>query len=322
MIDRDIESQYTVGGRQITGGEGETMTLQMLQYFLEIAKTGSFTRAAEQSFVTQPALSRAIRDLEEELGCKLLHRTKRTVELTEAGRVCAEEAQRVLNDVQRLCSRVRESAYFRKMPLKTGYIIYEHLMCLITPLTNPDDGKLPILLEPKYFSCREARKRFEANELDLLVLPEPCISDMSEVECVRLTRGRAYAIVPRGCALYERERVRLEELRGYPVIAWSREDVPLLDAAFESMFVQAGFKPEVVDQAEKMGDMQTKIMLHKAIGFGTSAASGRNSENVRYVEIEDSPEVFGIMCLWHKSAAPQQMEPIKAMLLSAFGQAM
>lgn len=292
------------------------MTIQMLQYFLAIARTQNFTRAAEECFVTQPTLSRAIRDLEEELDCKLIKRTSRSVELTEAGEVCAAEAQRVLNDVHRLMEKVHDAARIQETPLRVGYIIYDHLMCFVQLLANPDDGELPITIEPKYADCGVIKQRFAANDLDMLILPEPSAMDLEDVEMHRISRGKAYAIVPRDCPLFERESVALSELKEYPVIAWNAKDVPLLDAAFTNMFVQAGFRPKVVSTAEKMGDMLTKIMLYKAIGFGTNAAISRSSNNVRYIEIADSPESFGIVCVWHKGSDLPQLERLKQVFLS------
>ena len=61
------------------------MTLQTLEYFIAVAQYRNFTKAAEACHVTQPALSRAIRTLEEELGCSLLIRAGRTAALTPEG---------------------------------------------------------------------------------------------------------------------------------------------------------------------------------------------------------------------------------------------
>lgn len=58
------------------------MTLQRLRYFIAAAQQRNFTRAAEQCFISQPALSRAIAELEEEMGCVLFIRGKRSVSLT------------------------------------------------------------------------------------------------------------------------------------------------------------------------------------------------------------------------------------------------
>ena len=76
------------------------MELRQLRYFSAIAKHGSFSKAAEQVFVAQSALSHQLAQLESELGARLFHRSRRGVELTEAGRVFLAHATAILRQVE------------------------------------------------------------------------------------------------------------------------------------------------------------------------------------------------------------------------------
>lgn len=83
-----------------------------LQSFLKIAETGSFSQAAEQLYITQPAISKRIAALEQTLNIKLFDRIGRQVQLTQAGRVFREHAQRILltmEDSQRALDRLSDS---------------------------------------------------------------------------------------------------------------------------------------------------------------------------------------------------------------------
>ncbi len=105
------------------------MTIVQLEYLLAVVNFGSFSLAAERSFVTQPSLSMQIKNLEEELGVVLLDRTKKPVMLTQAGEVVAERARdavktfhSIYEDVAVLKDRVRRAAaggdpYHRALPV-------------------------------------------------------------------------------------------------------------------------------------------------------------------------------------------------------------
>lgn len=85
------------------------MELYQLRYFLAVAETGNFTKAAARTFVSQPSLSQQILNLEEELGQKLFHRLGRKAVLTEAGTTLLEGARRILSDVDQTLLELKES---------------------------------------------------------------------------------------------------------------------------------------------------------------------------------------------------------------------
>src|SRR4029079_17793395 len=84
------------------------MELRHLRYFVSVAETLSFTKAAENLHTAQPSLSRQIKDLEEELGVRLLNRTKQQVTLTDEGRSFLADAKRVLALAAKTVESVRQ----------------------------------------------------------------------------------------------------------------------------------------------------------------------------------------------------------------------
>lgn len=84
------------------------MDLRQLEYFMAIAKEGSLTAAAKTCKIAQPSLSQQLRALEDELGEALVHRRHRGAELTDAGRVLLEHAERVLEEAWKLRQRFEQ----------------------------------------------------------------------------------------------------------------------------------------------------------------------------------------------------------------------
>ncbi|HEY9752169.1 MAG TPA: LysR substrate-binding domain-containing protein [Coleofasciculaceae cyanobacterium] len=96
------------------------MTLEQLRIFLAVADHLHFTRAAEHLFVTQPAVSAAIQNLEEEYGVKLFHRIGRRIEIAEAGKLLKIEAQKILEQVALAERGLKELNNLQRGELKLG----------------------------------------------------------------------------------------------------------------------------------------------------------------------------------------------------------
>lgn len=84
------------------------MEIYQLRYFLSVAETGNFTKAASRSFISQPSLSQQILNLEEELGQKLFHRLGRKVTLTNAGELLLERAHRIIAEADDAVRELKE----------------------------------------------------------------------------------------------------------------------------------------------------------------------------------------------------------------------
>ncbi len=98
------------------------MELRHLRYFLAVADELNFTRAALRLHTAQPSLSQQIRDLEDEIGTQLFERSKRKVDLTDAGRVFMAEARLTLAQADRAVARARQVALQRQATLTIGFV--------------------------------------------------------------------------------------------------------------------------------------------------------------------------------------------------------
>src|SRR6201981_198012 len=102
---------------------GSTVELRHLRYFVAVAEAENVLRAATQKLhVSQPAVSRQIRDLEDELGVQLFERTGKAVNLTDAGRLFLKEARAVLERTDEAVANVRAFAQAGEAELHVGYL--------------------------------------------------------------------------------------------------------------------------------------------------------------------------------------------------------
>jgi DNA-binding transcriptional LysR family regulator len=110
--------------------------LRHLRYFVAVGEELSFTRAAEKLHLAQPSLSRQIQDLEEELGVRLLNRTRQGVSLTNSGKSFLADARRVVSHGEEIMQSVRELDREEKRNLRVGYapdLMYDLLPSSLAP---------------------------------------------------------------------------------------------------------------------------------------------------------------------------------------------
>ena len=98
------------------------MELRQLRYLLALGKELHFARAAEKLFITQPALTKQIQLLEEELDTSLFNRTKRKVELTKAGAFLMEEAEYILNHLERTVDATKRKGEGEEGEIRMGFV--------------------------------------------------------------------------------------------------------------------------------------------------------------------------------------------------------
>lgn len=98
------------------------MELRHLRYFITVAEELSFSKAALKLHTAQPSLSQQIKDLEDEVGVQLLHRTKRKVELTDEGQVFLEQARLTLTQADKAVTMARQVAAAKVLCLRIGFV--------------------------------------------------------------------------------------------------------------------------------------------------------------------------------------------------------
>lgn len=98
------------------------MELRHLRYFITVAEELNFSKAALKLFTAQPSLSQQIKDLEEDVGVRLLNRTKRKVELTEEGEVFLEHARLTLAQAEKAVALARQVSKAKQQLLRIGFV--------------------------------------------------------------------------------------------------------------------------------------------------------------------------------------------------------
>lgn len=193
------------------------MTLVQLRHLIALAETGSFSRAADRVHLTQPALSRSVQSLEDELGAALFDRVGRRAELTPMGREVLERARMLVLDAQDLQERARAVARGRAGRLRVGMgsgpaAILMNALLLEVAATRPQwrvevaRGATDLLVQ-----------RLRARTLDALVVDLRSLTPAEDLQIDLARELRGAFMVRRGHPLARRKAVRFEDLAAHPL---------------------------------------------------------------------------------------------------------
>ena len=149
------------------------MTLNELRYIVAVAQERNFRRAAEKAYISQPALSLAIQKLEEDLGLKIFERGKNDVTLTPVGMAIVEQAQRVLEEAERIRDIAAQGRNQLAAPLRVGIIhsVGPYLLPDLIPALKKVAPHMPLEVEENITANLETLLR--NGKLDVIVIALP-----------------------------------------------------------------------------------------------------------------------------------------------------
>lgn len=201
------------------------MELRHLRYFVAVASHGSFNRAAEILHITQPPLSRQVKDLEEHLGVPLLIRGTNSLKLTEAGELFYEEAREVLARADNAVRRVRGET--GKEILRVGYAPSMTSGIMSIALAKFQAAAPGVRIELADLSSREIHEMAAAGQLDLVVSPGVSVSKgIPGFQLTELRRLQLVLVVSERHPLAKLKRIPVARMHQLPLVGLAKDNYP------------------------------------------------------------------------------------------------
>ena len=224
------------------------MELRHLRYFVTVAELLNFTKAATRLHVAQPALSRQIRDLEEELGAPLLERGPRFVKLTEAGAVFLPEAKAILQHSEAATQAVRAVLRGERGQIHVGYApspTVELLPCALHTFENLAPG---VRVNLHDLSSEEMLRGLNDGKLDLCLMVRTSGKSLRDLKFELLREYPTCVVMSLSHPLARLKQVSPKQLLHEPLLAFTRADYPEYHTMLEELFQSFGAKPRVVEE--------------------------------------------------------------------------
>ncbi|WP_407314055.1 LysR family transcriptional regulator [Desulfosporosinus sp. SB140] len=225
------------------------MEWTQFQYFQAVAQLQHFTNAAEMLSISQPALSRSIARLEEELGVPLFERQGRTVALNSYGKIFLNRVNRAIQEITLGQQEIQNLLDPFKGSVSLGFI-HSQGSNLVPDLLGLFRQRFPEIQFMLYQNVtNQILDQLEAGDIDFCFCSQPLSRET--IRWIRLLTEEIILIVPKEHPFAQRSRVKLEELSEEPFIAFKKE-LSLGEVIYQ-IFKEAGFTPKVTFEGEEVG---------------------------------------------------------------------
>lgn len=266
------------------------MELRQLQYVVQIAAEKNFSRAAEKLHIAQPSLSQQLSKLEKEIGVRLFQRSTNSVQLTYAGQLFVEKAQKVLDLIEQMKQEMEDISQVRKGKLTIGSlpITGSHILPKVLPVFKQHYPEIEVVLIEETSSQLEMLTAQGVTDLTLLSLP----IEEKTLDYRVLVEEEIWLAVPPNhrFALHGSNKpIALEQLRQEPFILLKKGQ-GFRQIALD-LCKQAGFSPHIVFESSNIETIQSLVAADMGIAFVPRmvARNKQNSDSPHYLPIVGRP---------------------------------
>jgi DNA-binding transcriptional LysR family regulator len=277
------------------------MELRHLQYFVAVAEELHFGRAAQRLNMAQPPLSQQIRHLEEELGVQLFQRTRRHVELTDAGQAFLQEARLTLAQAEHAVKIARQAGRGEIGRLTIGFVgsaTYEALPNIIRNFQVRYPNVQLILRE---LTTTQQVRALHDKRIHIGLLRPP-INDDDTLVLEPLIKEPIILALPENHPLSRQSSLTVEALAHEHFILFPRHLGPGLYDQIIGLCQQAGFSPQVTQEAIQMQTILGLVATGLGIALIPASAQHLRSAGVVYCRLDTNIYVELAMA-WRKDEA-------------------
>lgn len=281
------------------------MELRHLRYFVAVADALNFRRAAERLNVTRPALSKQIKDLEEETGVKLLERDTVSVSLTDAGSVFLAEARAILSDVDRAVELAREAQDGRRGELRIGSV-GQMASGFLPGALKAFGAEFPqVAVSFVEMTPIEQLAALGTGEIHLGFAYGRDAEQVPELSSLPLVRSNFGVSVSQLHPFAERQRISLEDLGDLTLLCVGTEAASSHRRDMLRIFNEEGVSPGPMRQISGFDALLNMIAADQGVSMLPEVLDLRNSHAIVTVplEVERANLDFTMWAVWRTESA-------------------
>lgn len=276
--------------------------LRHLRYFVAVAEMENVSRAAMQRLhVSQPSLSRQIRDLEDEIGVQLLERTAKSVKLTDAGRTFLNEARAILKQTDDAVGNARAIAGKRETelhigdwPLASGRIMPTLLRAYQKAMPNVKVKVHDWPVEKNIAGVRDGRLQLA------IILPPLKANALDELRFEPLFTGRVCLAVSSDHPFAKKRSVSLGDAAREPFIGLTPEEYPRYQEYLNAIFARVNDKPRLVEEQDGWSGVFSSVSAGVGVALTSDAFNYAFDDRIKLVRLTPEPKRVAVGIITRK----------------------
>ncbi|HTA31502.1 MAG TPA: LysR substrate-binding domain-containing protein, partial [Candidatus Cybelea sp.] len=257
------------------------MELRHLRYFVAVAEEQNVTRAAMRLHVSQPPLSRQIRDLEEELGVALFDHDANALRLTEAGRVFLTEARMVLRRVEGAVEMAKDVDGGKRGEIQVGYAPSLTVELLPRALRHFRKSNPGVRVRLHDLSTREMLRGLRDGKLHAALLVQTPPKTLAGLVFEELQRLAVCVALHPAHPLARARRVGLEQVAREHLITFTLADYPEHRARITELFAPLNCSPQIVEEHDSITSLIAAVESGRGVALIAQPLNGLGSPRLK-----------------------------------------
>ena len=276
------------------------MNLMRIKYFVEVAKWGSFSKAAQMLYVSQPNLSRQIALMEQEVGFELFHRTGKTIQLTRAGEYLYGQFRDLPELTERAIAHAETISRREESSISIGVLEGQDVNVFLSDRINRLREQEPnLLVELERNSFRNLRQGLDRGTYDVLFTLEFELIGRDDWDSVILFQQPGAIVLSRSHPLAGRDDLTIEDFRNEPFVAISRENSPGGYDLLLKQCAECGFTPNIVRETATTESLFLCVEMGMGVAILDRNTRLDRNNALRIIDIPGS-RAAGLVAVWRK----------------------
>lgn len=276
------------------------LELRHLRYFLAVAESLHFKKASDQLFISQPALSKQIKQLEESIGIKLFERHSRKVELTQAGQFLKEEVTDLLNRLEQGIQNAKSWQAGHKGHLKFGYVgsaMNNVIPQFLVAIRNQFPG---VLFDLKEMDNQRQIEALLNREIDFGFIRQETVPN--GIEICPVFKDTFSLVIPKNHPVQPKDFKNLNQFKESRFILFDPSYSESYFNKVMEMFIESGFHPIISHKTVHANTIYNLVENNFGVSIVPTSLKKGYQSNVHFIELDHLKHRTTLQMIWNKQS--------------------